>query len=129
MPDKLLIVSRKKDIRVRQLSSKNSLNEHDMVSGFHTKNPYEIKFVKITHTVSIFSTTSIHIANLSDRLMLFSYSNFQVIPIDGLKSTIAIDWCQKTDTIFWTDVGRSTISRAQLNGGNQTQIIQSNLST
>lgn len=31
MPDKLLIVSRKKDIRVRQLISKNSLNEHDMV--------------------------------------------------------------------------------------------------
>lgn len=50
-----------------------------------------------------------------------------MIPIDGLKSTIAIDWCQKTDTIFWTDVGRSTISRAQLNGENQTQIIQSNL--
>lgn len=38
-----------------------------------------------------------------------------------------MDWCQKTDTIFWTDVGRSTISRAKLNGANQTQIIQSNL--
>lgn len=33
VPDKLLIVSRKKDIRVRQLISKNSLNEHDMVSA------------------------------------------------------------------------------------------------
>lgn len=32
VPDKLLIISRKKDIRVRQLLSKNSLNEHDMVS-------------------------------------------------------------------------------------------------
>ncbi|XP_031629327.1 low-density lipoprotein receptor-related protein 4 isoform X2 [Contarinia nasturtii] len=80
IPDKLLIISRKKDIRVRQLLSKNSLNEHDMV-----------------------------------------------VPIDGLKSTIGIDWCQKTDTIYWTDVGRSAISRAQLNGDNQTQIIQSNL--
>lgn len=32
-PDKLLLVSRKKDIRVRQLAAKNSLNEHDMVSS------------------------------------------------------------------------------------------------
>lgn len=31
--DKLLIISRKKDIRVRQLHSKNPLDEHDMV-GF-----------------------------------------------------------------------------------------------
>lgn len=80
VPDKLLIISRKKDIRIRQLLTKNSLNEHDMV-----------------------------------------------IPLDGLKSVIAIDYCHKTDTIFWTDVGRSTISRAQLNGENQTQIIRSNL--
>lgn len=50
-----------------------------------------------------------------------------MIPIDGLKSTIAIDWCHKTDTVFWTDVGRSTINRAHLNGDNQTQIISANL--
>lgn len=51
----------------------------------------------------------------------------QVVPIDGLKSAIAIDWCHKTDSIFWTDVGRSTISRAHFNGDNQTVVIQSNL--
>lgn len=104
MPDKLLIISRKKDIRVRQLLSKNSLNEHDMVSLEC------IKFIRI-HSKSLVCISR----------------KFQVIPIDGLKSAIAIDWCHKTDTIFWTDVGRSTINRAQLNGENQTQIIQSNL--
>lgn len=50
-----------------------------------------------------------------------------VIPIDGLKSTVAIDWCHKTDSIYWTDIGRSSISRAQLNGENQKQIVRSNL--
>lgn len=58
-------------------------------------------------------------------IKIFEY--FQVIPIDGIKSSIAIDFCQKSDTIFWTDAGRSIISRVALNGDNQTQIIQSNL--
>lgn len=80
VPDKLLIISRKKDIRIRQLLSKNNLNEYDMV-----------------------------------------------MPIDGLKSTIAIDWCYKTGSVYYTDVGRSSISRAQLNGDNQKLIIRSNL--
>lgn len=52
-----------------------------------------------------------------------------VMPIDGLKSVLAIDFCDKTDTIFWTDVGRSTINRANLNGENRTAIIQSNLAS
>lgn len=50
-----------------------------------------------------------------------------VMPIDRLKSTIAIDWCHETDSVYYTDVGRSSISRAQLNGENQKQIIRSNL--
>lgn len=58
MPDKLLLVARKKDIRIRQLQSKSVPNEVDMV-----------------------------------------------VPIDGLKSTIALDWCSQTDSIYWTDVG------------------------
>lgn len=75
VPDKLLLLARKKDIRMRQLDSKNQ-NEHDMV-----------------------------------------------IPLDNLKSTIALDWCSDTDRIYWTDTGRSTISRAYLNGSNQETII------
>lgn len=50
-----------------------------------------------------------------------------VVPLDGLKSTIAIDWCSQTDRIYWTDVGRSAISRANLNGSNQEHIITTNL--
>lgn len=80
VPDKLLIVARKKDIRIRQLNNPSNLAEADMV-----------------------------------------------VPLDGLKSTIAIDWCSQTDRIYWTDVGRSAISRANLNGSNQEHIITTNL--
>lgn len=50
-----------------------------------------------------------------------------MIPLDGLKSTIALDWCSKSDSIFWTDVGRSAISRSHLNGSNQEHIVTANL--
>ncbi|XP_037029978.1 low-density lipoprotein receptor-related protein 4 isoform X2 [Bradysia coprophila] len=80
VPDKLLLVARKKDIRIRQLSSRNISAEIDMV-----------------------------------------------IPLDGLKSTIAIDWCSKSDSIYWTDVGRSAISRSYLNGSEQEHILTANL--
>ena len=50
-----------------------------------------------------------------------------MIPLDGLKSTIALDWCSDTNRIYWTDVGRSDISRAYLNGSNQEHIITTNL--
>lgn len=82
VPDKLLLLARKKDIRMRQLDSKNPLKEVDMV-----------------------------------------------IPLDGLKSTIALDWDSDTDQIFFTDVGRSTISRAFLNGSNQETVISANLAS
>lgn len=51
------------------------------------------------------------------------------MPIDGLKSVLAIDFCAKTNTVFWVDVGRSTINRAQLNGANQTEIVHSSLAS
>lgn len=50
-----------------------------------------------------------------------------VIPLDGLKSTVALDWCSRTDYIYWTDVGRGAISKAFLNGSNQEIVIQANL--
>lgn len=80
VPDKLLLLARKKDIRMRQLDSKNPMKEIDMV-----------------------------------------------IPLDNLKSTIALDWCSETDRIYWSDVGKSTINRAFLNGSNQETVIQDGL--
>lgn len=80
VPDKLLLLARKKDIRMRQLDSKNPTKEIDMV-----------------------------------------------IPLDNLKSTIALDWCSETDRIYWSDVGKSTINRAFLNGSNQETVIQDGL--
>lgn len=50
-----------------------------------------------------------------------------MVPIDGFKSTIALDWCSKTDTIYWSDVGRSAISRAHFNGSGHEHIITANL--
>lgn len=80
VPDNILLVVRKKDIRLRQLNPTNSSAEIDMV-----------------------------------------------IPLDGLKSTVALDWCSRTDYIYWTDVGRGAISKAYLNGSNQEIVIQANL--
>lgn len=79
-PDKILLVARKKDIRIRQLDTKDSAREIDMV-----------------------------------------------IPLDGLKSTVALDWCSQTNVIYWTDVGKGAISRAYLNGSDQEVIVHSNL--
>lgn len=59
--------------------------------------------------------------------MTFFYFDRQVIPLDGLKSTIAIDWCSISNSIYWTDVGRSAISRSYLNGSDQEHILTANL--
>ncbi|XP_062539561.1 low-density lipoprotein receptor-related protein 4 [Armigeres subalbatus] len=80
VPDKLLLIARKKDIRVRQLDQQNPSKGVDMV-----------------------------------------------VPLDGIKSNVAIDWCSQTNVIYWTDVGKSIISRAFINGSQQEAIIKSNL--
>lgn len=80
VPDRLLLVARKKDIRIRQLDPFTKSVQIDMV-----------------------------------------------IPLDGLKAAVALDWCSKNDYIYWTDVGRGVISRAHLNGSNQETIINANL--
>lgn len=49
------------------------------------------------------------------------------MPLDGIKSSIAIEWCSQTNSIFWTDIGRGVVSRAYLNGSEQEEIIQANL--
>ncbi|XP_052860473.1 low-density lipoprotein receptor-related protein 4-like [Anopheles cruzii] len=77
VPDKLLLIVRKKDVRVRQLDAANPVD--------------------------------------------------MVLPLDGIKSTVAVDWCARTNAIYWTDVGKSLISRAFINGSGQEPIVRSNL--
>lgn len=52
----------------------------------------------------------------------------QVIPVDSIKSAVALDWDHNSNSIFWTDVEKDTINRAYLNGSHQTIIVGSNLS-
>lgn len=80
VPNRILLIARKKDIRLRQLNPKNISTEIDMV-----------------------------------------------VPLDGMKSTVALDWCSKNNYIYWADTGRSAISRAKLNGSSQETLIHANL--
>ncbi|KDR24262.1 Low-density lipoprotein receptor-related protein 4, partial [Zootermopsis nevadensis] len=50
-----------------------------------------------------------------------------VIPVDGIRSVIALAWDSDSDSIFWTDVESDTINRAHLNGSQQEVIVSSNL--
>lgn len=78
-PEKLLLIARKKDLRIRQFDKKTSSLE-------------------------------------------------MVIPVDGVKSAVALAWDSKTDSIFWTDIEKDTINRACWNGSNQQVLVNSNLS-
>ncbi|XP_022224795.1 low-density lipoprotein receptor-related protein 4 isoform X1 [Drosophila obscura] len=79
--DKLVLVARRKDIRLRQL--KNNQAE-----------PSEVDMI---------------------------------VPLDNLKHAVALDWCSDTDFIYWTDVERSTINKAHINGSYQQRVVHSNL--
>ncbi|KPU81708.1 uncharacterized protein Dana_GF20504, isoform G [Drosophila ananassae] len=79
--DKLILVARRKDIRLRQLKN----NEED---------PSNVDMI---------------------------------IPLDNLKHAVALDWSSDTDFIYWTDVERSTINKAHLNGSEQQRVVHSNL--
>lgn len=50
-----------------------------------------------------------------------------VIPLDNIKSAVALDWDHNHNAIFWTDVEKDTINHACLNGSNQVVIVGSNL--
>ncbi|XP_037297516.1 LOW QUALITY PROTEIN: low-density lipoprotein receptor-related protein 4 [Manduca sexta] len=50
-----------------------------------------------------------------------------VIPVESIKSAVALDWDMNSNSIFWTDVEKDTINRAYLNGSNQNTIVNSNL--
>jgi hypothetical protein len=50
-----------------------------------------------------------------------------VIPVDGIRSVVALAWDSDSDSIFWTDVESDTINRAHLNGSQQKVIVSSNL--
>ncbi|XP_043269103.1 low-density lipoprotein receptor-related protein 4 isoform X2 [Venturia canescens] len=50
-----------------------------------------------------------------------------VIPVDHVASAVALTWDSNEDTIYWTDVEANSISRAHLNGTNQSLVIYHNL--
>lgn len=50
-----------------------------------------------------------------------------ILPLDYMKHAVALDWCSETDYIYWTDVERSTINKAHLNGSYQQRVVHSNL--
>ena len=50
-----------------------------------------------------------------------------VIPVDHVQSAVGLTWDAQEDMIYWTDMEADTISRAFLNGTNQSAIISNNL--
>ncbi|CAG9854879.1 unnamed protein product [Phyllotreta striolata] len=50
-----------------------------------------------------------------------------VIPIDGIKSAVAVSWDSKKDFIYWSDVEKGSINRAFWNGTFQEVIIHQNI--
>lgn len=58
----------------------------------------------------------------------FTKLNFQVIPVQNIKSAVALDWDHNSNSIFWTDVEKDTINKAYLNGSQQVVVVGSNLS-
>lgn len=52
-----------------------------------------------------------------------------VVPVDSVKSPLALDFDDRDDTIYWSDIGTKTISRAHLNGSAQQLIVANNLGT
>ncbi|XP_018026122.2 low-density lipoprotein receptor-related protein 4 [Hyalella azteca] len=50
-----------------------------------------------------------------------------VVPVDSVRNALAIDFDDRHDMLYWTDVGAKTISRAHLNGSSQELIVQHNL--
>lgn len=62
-----------------------------------------------------------HIDNSGDE-------HYIVIPVDGVKSAVALDWDSNKESIFWTDVGRNTINKAHWNGSNHEILVSTNIS-
>ncbi|KAG5887972.1 hypothetical protein JTB14_035046 [Gonioctena quinquepunctata] len=50
-----------------------------------------------------------------------------VIPVNGIKSAVAIAWDSRSDLIYWTDVERNSLNRAFWNGTYQEVLISSNI--
>ena len=50
-----------------------------------------------------------------------------VLPLNGVRSAVALDWDGTSETIFWTDVESDVINRAFWNGTNQQILIANDL--
>lgn len=50
-----------------------------------------------------------------------------VLPIDGVKSVVAVAWDSASRKLFWTDTGAQSISSSNIDGQNQKEIVSANL--
>ncbi|KAL1116301.1 hypothetical protein AAG570_005796, partial [Ranatra chinensis] len=52
-----------------------------------------------------------------------------VLPIEGIKSAVALAWDSNNKAIFWSDMETATISTAKINGKDQHEVVNSNLAS
>jgi hypothetical protein len=50
-----------------------------------------------------------------------------VIPIQGIKSAVALAWDSEHKAVYWSDIITGTISSSKINGEYQQEVISSNL--
>ena len=50
-----------------------------------------------------------------------------VVPVDRVKNPVALDFDDREDMLYWTDVESRTISRAHLNGSSHQLLAEHNL--
>lgn len=50
-----------------------------------------------------------------------------VVPLVNVSSAVAVDWDSETDSLYWSDVTRDSISRARWDGANQQSVVATNL--
>lgn len=98
----------------------------------------------LTHVVFVYTVPVCFRRNCDstpDQLMIFArkkdlrlrrldtedQSYDMVLPVDGIKSAVALAWDSNSDSIFWSDVENDLISRAFLNGSKQQPVIANNL--
>ena len=52
-----------------------------------------------------------------------------VVPGDSVQTALALDFDDRDDMVYWTDIDAKSISRAHLNGSGQQILVSSNIGT
>ena len=73
------------------------------------------------HEVPVPAGNSIEDRQNKNRLM------DNVVPVDSVKNPLALDFDDRDDMIYWSDIGLKTINRAHLNGSAQRVIVANGL--